>query len=207
VGSTNPDSGTCAYCPSLLFNNVNGVCVLKQCTLRQRNDTARWVCGSGDCVYNGTGCGSQCLPNSAPDGKGICSDPSSACSQKIPLPVDINRCGEGCVYIGEENRCSNACQQFFVNDTNTGICVGLVCDERFPNTTLSFDYCGPDCVKVGDSSCGVTCPPSTILDPITKECRSEVSCSSHTYNVNETLKCGESCVYRRSVILQTQIMS
>lgn len=194
VGVSN-GTGKCAYCPPLLFNNINGICVLKDCYLRERNNSARWVCGSNDCVYNGNGCGASCLPDSFPDGQGICSDPNSSCGQKVPLPVENNKCGEGCVYIGEENRCSNSCPQFFINDSSSGICVGLSCDERVPNTTLSSDYCGPNCVQISSTLCGEVCPPSTVLDLVTKQCGADVDCSSYQFNASATFKCGEDCAY------------
>jgi hypothetical protein len=114
---------------------------------------------------------------------------------KSPLPIDINKCGDGCVYVAEENRCSNACQQFFINDTVTGRCVPSECDQRLPNATLSFDFCGLNCVQTNPTTCGITCPPLTVLDPTTKVCRPEVNCPSVIYDPNAQLRCGEYCVY------------
>jgi hypothetical protein len=188
-------NGKCGICPALHYNNVNGVCVLKECGSRYRNDSARYVCGSLDCVYNGTGCGAYCLPNSAPDGKGICSDPTSPCGQKTPLLIETNKCGEGCVYVEEEDVCSNACQQFFINDSLSGACIPSSCEERLPNMTLSFDFCGPNCVQTSNSECGSVCPSSTVLDPVTKRCKPEINCLSVMYNPDVALKCGEYCVY------------
>jgi hypothetical protein len=67
----NSSVGVCATCPSLLFENVGGVCVLKTCLARSVNNSAALVCGSEDCVYNRTGCNTECEPFSTVGERGF----------------------------------------------------------------------------------------------------------------------------------------
>jgi hypothetical protein len=194
VGSTEEDEGTCAECPVVLFNNDNGKCVLKSCSARIRNESASYVCGSVNCVFNGTNCNEECPPNMAADNRGICGDPILACSQKIPLPGDVRRCGIGCFFIADEMRCSNECPQFYVTNINTGGCDILPCSGRTPNSTLSFDYCGSGCFREGFAKCSDRCM-SGKYDPLTKVCEVDVNCSEVQYIPTALKKCGDYCVY------------
>jgi hypothetical protein len=46
------------------FENIGGTCTLKTCLTRNVNFTAAQVCGSADCVFDGTSCNTQCGPYS-----------------------------------------------------------------------------------------------------------------------------------------------
>jgi hypothetical protein len=50
-------------------------------------------------------------------------------------------------------------------------------------------------VQTNSTSCGEVCPPSAVLDPITKQCGTDVDCSSFQFNASATFRCGEDCVY------------
>jgi hypothetical protein len=53
------------------YENVDGMCTLKTCVARGVDYTSPLVCGSPDCVFNGSACSPECGPFATPDSKGF----------------------------------------------------------------------------------------------------------------------------------------
>jgi hypothetical protein len=123
----------------------------------------------------------------------VCGNPAEICLLKQPLPTDVSQCGVGCYYIPEENKCTHQCPQFYVANAITGGCDLLACSQRYPNSTLSFDYCGPKCFQADFLSCTDSCGASD-YDPVTKVCELD-ECENIMYDPSLLRKCGDYCAF------------
>jgi hypothetical protein len=151
---TVPSNGVCSVCPSLLFENVGGICVLKTCVARSVNNSAAYVCGSSDCFYNGTGCNTQCGPYSEPGEKGcvvnmyvclyviliqlnvlcsICTAPIAVCDGREVQNVPINKCGTDCAYDPINNICVSECPALYIRNATSGACQLAACSQLTPD--------------------------------------------------------------------------
>jgi hypothetical protein len=102
--------------------------------------------------------------------------------------------------VPEEQWCTNQCPQFYSANLNNGACDILQCASRYPNTTLSFDYCGVNCFHNGIAACSDDCP-SGRYHAVTKVCEVSVDCSQYTYNTSSARRCGHYCVYDVETVL------
>jgi hypothetical protein len=113
------------------------------------------VCGSTDCVYNGTGCSTQCGAYSQADERGfgfvmnyyyycyyyyfffflnrICSSPSSECDGREVQNIPINKCGEECSYDPILNKCVAQCITPYIRNATSGACQQAPCGQLLPD--------------------------------------------------------------------------